>query len=82
MAVGEKQTPAEESRRRETGSAVVSGRDFRSAPATDLQALAAQQNVKPVAHFEDLLGDFWPEDESADDFVATVRQWRREGGLG
>jgi hypothetical protein len=41
-------------------------------------ALAEQQGVKPVERFEDLLGDFWPEDESIDDFIAAVRQWRAE----
>jgi hypothetical protein len=45
----------------------------------DLEELAAQQNVKPVTRFEDLLGDFWPADEDVDDFIAAVRQWRREG---
>jgi hypothetical protein len=40
--------------------------------------LAEQQGVKPVEKFEDLLGDFWPENESIDDFIATVRQWRAE----
>jgi len=45
----------------------------------NLEELAAQQGVKPAARFEGLLGDFWPEDESADDFIAAVRQWRREG---
>jgi hypothetical protein len=31
-------------------------------------------------NFDNLLADFWPEDETADEVVATVRQWRREGG--
>ncbi|MBW3624283.1 MAG: hypothetical protein KY468_12825 [Armatimonadetes bacterium] len=41
--------------------------------------LAEQQGVKPVERFEDLLGDFWLEEESIDDFIATVRAWRNEG---
>ncbi len=45
----------------------------------DLQQLMAEQGVKPVERLEDLLGDFWPEDESIDDFIAAVRRWRREG---
>jgi hypothetical protein len=24
----------------------------------------------------DLLGDFWPEEESVDDFLAAMREWR------
>ena len=43
-----------------------------------IQQFIEQQGLKPVERFEDLLGDFWPEDESIDEFIATVRQWRRE----
>jgi hypothetical protein len=45
---------------------------------TNLESLIAVQGVRPVARFEDLLGDFWPEDEAADDFTTAVRDWRRE----
>lgn len=47
-----------------------------------IEGLARVQGVKAVENFSDLLGDFWPKDESADDFIAAVRQWRREGGSG
>ncbi len=43
-----------------------------------LDQLAAEQGVAVVTDFNALLGDFWPEDESADDFIAQVRSWRRE----
>jgi hypothetical protein len=46
---------------------------------TDLENLAAQQGVSAVSDFDSLLGDFWPEEESADQFIASVREWRREG---
>jgi hypothetical protein len=46
---------------------------------TDLESLAAQQGVSAVRDFDSLLGDFWPEEESADQFIASVREWRREG---
>jgi hypothetical protein len=46
---------------------------------TDWQALATEQGVKPVVDIADLQGDFWPEHESADEFVNTIRAWRREG---
>ena len=36
------------------------------------------ENVKPVESLEELWGDFWPEDESVDEFIDTVRQWRRD----
>lgn len=59
---------------------VVSAHSFFSAPSPDLETLARQQGVKPVADMADLRGDFWPEEEDPDEFVNTIRQWRREGG--
>jgi predicted RNase H-like HicB family nuclease len=44
----------------------------------DLAALASEQGVEPADDFDALLGDFWPDDESADEFVATLREWRRD----
>ncbi len=40
--------------------------------------LAETQQVLPMTSLDGLWGDFWPEDESVDDFIAAVRQWRRE----
>jgi len=40
--------------------------------------LAARQGVAVPGSFDALLGDFWPDDESSDDFVAAVREWRHE----
>ncbi len=34
--------------------------------------------ARPVRRLEDLWGDFWPKDESVDDFIGAVRRWRRE----
>jgi hypothetical protein len=58
----------------------VSGSSFFSQRPVDLTTLAAAQGVSPITNVDDLLGDFWPEDETADDFIAAVREWRREGG--
>lgn len=44
----------------------------------DLDVLAAKQGIKPLERLEDLYGDFWPEDENIDDFIAQVREWRDE----
>lgn len=44
----------------------------------DPLTLAAEQGVSPVTDLNQLLGDFWPEDESVDDFVTTLYEWRRE----
>jgi hypothetical protein len=49
----------------------------RRSPA-DLLALAKLQGVKPVERFEDLLGDFWPEDETCDEFIAWLREGRQD----
>ncbi len=60
----------------ESGSQVRSS--FFDAPKS-IERLAAEQGVVP-ASFDSLLGDFWPEDESADEFIAALHQWRREQG--
>jgi hypothetical protein len=46
-------------------------------PRISVEELAARQGVKPVTDPTTLLGDFWPEDQSAEDFLAAVRAWRR-----
>lgn len=62
------------------GPRVVAGRVFFTQPPADLETLAARQGAGPVTDFDALFGDFWPEGEVVDDFVAAVRAWRREGG--
>ena len=42
-----------------------------------IAALAAAQGVRPVQNPEDLVFHEWPEDETADDFLAAIRAWRR-----
>ena len=64
------------------GPPIVSGREFfAEKPRPDVMELAREQGVLPISSFDDLLGDFWPEDESVDEFIETVRRWRREGGF-
>ena len=43
--------------------------------------LAAEQDVPPISQ-ESYQSDFWPQDESVDDFLAAVRQWRQESLAG
>jgi hypothetical protein len=43
----------------------------------DMQMLAETQGVPPVDDLDALLGS-WPEDESVDDFMAAVRECRRQ----
>ncbi|MGH2387680.1 MAG: hypothetical protein ACRDIE_05700 [Chloroflexota bacterium] len=42
------------------------GQVFESEPPMNLPALARSQEVRPITNFSDLLGDFWPEDETAE----------------
>jgi len=58
---------------------LVSGHEFRTSRRRSLKELAAEQGVRPIASLDDLRADFWPEDESIDDFLAAVREWRRNG---
>jgi hypothetical protein len=58
----------------------VSGSEFFSQQPKSLKELAAEQGVKPITSIDELRGDFWPDDESIDEFVKTIRRWRREGG--
>lgn len=58
----------------------VTGSSFLAQPSRTLSELAAGQGVQPVSNIDDLLGDFLPEDEAADELIAAVRRWRDEGG--
>ena len=45
-----------------------------------LLKLAEEQGVKPLDMDAVLAkADFWPEDESIDEFIATIAEWRSEG---
>jgi hypothetical protein len=41
-----------------------------------LDELVAQQGKGPIKHICELHGDFWPEDEPIEDFLAALREWR------
>lgn len=43
---------------------------------TDLNQLILAQGVKPITDPDELVADFWPQDESADDFISALREWR------
>lgn len=48
----------------------------------ELERLAAEQGLQPIMDMDSLRADFWPEDESVDDFVRTVRERRRSSKIG
>ena len=41
-----------------------------------IEELIREQRVVFPRDPHDLLGDFWPEDESVDDFLRALREWR------
>ena len=45
-----------------------------------LEKLAVEQGVRAITDFDSLKADFWPEGESVDDFVRTIRERRRDSG--
>jgi hypothetical protein len=49
-------------------------------PTPNLETLARLQGTAPV-DFNELMAtpEHWPDDESVDDFIAAVREWRKEG---
>ncbi len=44
-----------------------------------LLRLAKEQGVQPIQSIDDLQGDFWPEEESTEEFLAWLRETRQEG---
>ncbi|HEY0097433.1 MAG TPA: hypothetical protein VGB76_00650 [Pyrinomonadaceae bacterium] len=40
--------------------------------------LARRQGVEPIRGIEDLRGDFWPEEDNADEFLSWVRTLRQD----
>jgi hypothetical protein len=48
--------------------------DFYANPTVD--ELIAQQRREPIRDPRTLLGDFWPEDEPIEEFLAALRRWR------
>jgi hypothetical protein len=47
-----------------------------------IEELVAEQGTRFPADPAELLGDFWPEGESIDDFLRALREWRGHGGSG
>lgn len=41
-----------------------------------VEQLMTEQGTGPVTDISVLYGDFWPEEESLDDFLETLHEWR------
>jgi plasmid stability protein len=52
-------------------------RDLPRRTPEEISTLLQEQGVKTIVDPDELRGTSWPEDESVDDFIATVRRWRR-----
>ena len=50
------------------------GRTFQE--SASLEQLISEQGVTPIQDIDELVGDFWPEDEGPDDFVNWLRKER------
>lgn len=42
-----------------------------------LEALAELQGIKPIDDPREMIGDFWPENESVDEFLAARKRWQQ-----
>jgi hypothetical protein len=49
---------------------------YASSGHPSIEQLMAEQGTGPITDVSVLHGDFWPEEESVEGFVATIREWR------
>jgi hypothetical protein len=49
---------------------------YASSGHPSIEQLMAEQGTGPITDVSVLHGDFWPEEESVEEFVATIREWR------
>ena len=49
---------------------------YASSGHPSIEELKLAQGTIPTSDPRELLGDFWPEEEDIDDFLATLRHWR------
>ncbi len=57
-------------------SPTVEGVPYSAAGHPSIEQLAAEQGTAPITDVSVLHGDFWPEDESIEDFLAALYEWR------
>lgn len=49
---------------------------YASSGHPSIEQLMAEQGTGPITDVAVLHGDFWPEEESVEEFVVTIREWR------
>jgi hypothetical protein len=47
-----------------------------------VEQLMAEQGTGPITDIASLRGDFWPEEESIEDFLAALHEWRGHNRTG
>jgi hypothetical protein len=63
------------------GPLAVSYREFASMnDSRSLSEIAREQGVEPIHDLSSLRAEFWPENESVDEFIAEIRELRRQDG--
>ena len=72
----EREAAARALERLANGSAVTGAEFFASRNRG--RAPVLNEDAEVVEDIDVLRGDFWPDDESVDDFVKTLRSWRRD----
>lgn len=50
--------------------------DERSGPGRSIEELAQEQGVNPITSLDEIAGE-WPEGDDIDEFLRSVREWRR-----
>lgn len=58
-------------------SEIESAEEFRKRAHARAWELAKRQGVKPIRNMDELRRDFWPEEESVDEFLEWVRELRQ-----
>jgi len=49
---------------------------YASSGHPSIERLTSEQGTGPTTDVSALHGNFWPEEESIEEFVATIREWR------
>jgi hypothetical protein len=49
---------------------------YASSGHPSVEQLMAEQGTGPITDVSVLHGDFWPEEETVEEFMATLREWR------
>lgn len=80
MSSARKRAPTPTPRRKPRPSSLLPKDRTPAERLAQLERQAAAQGIKPLDEATlDAMGNVWPEDESIDDFLAWLRQSRREG---